>query len=61
MHYSMIESAKANGLEPYFYLRYLYDRLPLADRNRDELKKLLPQYVDKEQVRNQDFYEPRPP
>ncbi len=59
--YSLIESAKANKLEPYFYLRYLFDRLPLVDGNRDELKKLLPQYVDKAEVRNQDFYEPRPP
>jgi transposase len=60
-HYSMIQSAVANGLEPYFYLRYLYDRLPLVDGNRDELKKLLPQYVDKEKVRNQDIYEPPKP
>lgn len=59
--YSLIETAKANKLEPYFYLRYLFDRLPLIDGNRDELKKLLPQYVDKAKVRNQNFYEPRPP
>lgn len=59
--YSMIESARANKLEPYFYLRYLFDRLPLADGNRNEVKKLLPQYVDKVDVRNQNFYESRPP
>jgi len=59
--YSLIETAKANKLEPYFYLRYLFDRLPLLDGNRGELKKLLPQYVDKADVRNQDFYAPKPP
>ena len=59
--YSLIESAKANKLEPYFYLRYLFDRIPLADGNRDGMKKLLPQYVDKADVRNQNFYEPIPP
>ena len=59
--YSLIETAKANKLEPYFYLRYLFDRLPLVDGNRDKLKKLLPQYVDKAEVRNQDIYEARPP
>jgi transposase len=59
--YSLIESAKANKLEPYFYLRYLFDRLPLIDGDRSELKKLLPPYVDKAEVRSQNFYGPRPP
>jgi len=26
--YSLIETAKANGLEPYAYLRVLFERLP---------------------------------
>ncbi|MBI5192996.1 MAG: transposase [Nitrospirae bacterium] len=26
--YSLIETAKANGLEPYRYLRYMFERLP---------------------------------
>lgn len=43
--YSLIETAKANGLKPYFYLRYLFDQLPLAETESD-LKKLLPQNVD---------------
>lgn len=43
--YSLIESAKANGLKPYFYLRYLFDQLLLAETESD-LKKLLPQNVD---------------
>jgi hypothetical protein len=43
--FSLIETAKANGLKSYFYLRYLFDRLPLAQTESD-LKNLLPQHVD---------------
>jgi transposase len=39
--YSLIESAKANGLEPYRYLRYIFTKLPQA-KSKDELRKLLP-------------------
>ena len=39
--YSLIETAKANGLEPYKYLRYLFEHLPFADSD-DEYEKLLP-------------------
>jgi len=28
--YSLVESAKANGLEPYRYLRYIFEKLPFA-------------------------------
>ena len=44
--YSIIETAKANGLEPYWYLRYLFERLPSAN-TKQEYKKILPQYVDR--------------
>ncbi|MBF0557070.1 MAG: transposase domain-containing protein, partial [Nitrospirae bacterium] len=44
--YSLIETAKANGLEPYKYLRYIFEQLPYA-RTEDDYKSLLPQYVDK--------------
>ena len=47
--YSIIETAKANGLEPYWYLRYLFDRLPKA-KTTDEYKALLPHCVDKSQI-----------
>jgi len=47
--YSIIETAKANGLEPYWYLRYLFERLPLA-KTAEEHKKLLPQHLDKTQI-----------
>ena len=45
--YSLIETAKANKLEPYKYLRYIFERLPYA-KNEDDYKSLLPQYVDRD-------------
>ena len=33
-YYSLIETAKANGLKPYDYLRYLFDQLPLAETRK---------------------------
>jgi len=38
--YSLIETAKANGHKAYFYLRYLFDRLPLAQTQADYLSRL---------------------
>jgi len=49
--YSLIETAKANGLEPYRYLRFLFGRLPLA-KTPEDYKALLPQYLDREQLKN---------
>ena len=43
--FTLIETAKANGLEPYAYLRYIFDKLPLVKSDQD-LKDLLPQHVD---------------
>jgi transposase len=40
--YSLIETAKANGLEPYRYLRYLFERVPHATMAED-YRSLLPQ------------------
>lgn len=39
--YSLVETAKANGWEPYAYLRFLFDHLPNAI-GEEELRKLLP-------------------
>jgi transposase len=39
--YSLIETAKANGLEPFRYLRFLCEELPLANTD-EELNRLLP-------------------
>ena len=49
--YSLIETAKANDLEPYRYLRYLFERLPMAETEVD-YKALLPQYVDRDFITN---------
>jgi transposase len=47
--YSLIETAKANGLKAYQYLRYLFDHLPLAETQED-YKKLLPQNLTPEEI-----------
>jgi transposase len=49
--YSLIETAKANGLEPYAYLRYLFTALPKAE-TVEVIKALLPGNVDPDQFRN---------
>jgi len=41
IHYSLIETAKLNGLNPYEYLRYIYSRLPYAVTVED-FERLLP-------------------
>ena len=43
--FSILETAKANGLEPYWYFRYLLENLPEA-MTEDDFKALLPQYID---------------
>jgi transposase len=40
--FSLIETAKANGHEPYAYLKYLFERLPSV-RSIEDYKDLLPQ------------------
>jgi transposase len=47
--YSLIETAKACGLEPYQYLRYLFERLPFARSEEDHLT-LLPQMLTPDQL-----------
>jgi len=47
--YSIIETAKANGHEPFFYLYYLFTLLPLA-LNEQAILALLPFNVSKKQV-----------
>jgi transposase len=43
--YSLIETAKANGLRPYDYLRYLFEKLPYAQTEQD-YRNLLPKNID---------------
>jgi transposase len=42
--YSFIESAKANGLDPYAYLKYLFTILPIT--HKEKLIDLLPHRID---------------
>lgn len=45
LFFSLIETAKMNNLEPYAYLNYLFEHLPLA-KDENDLKKLMPQHID---------------
>ena len=47
--YSLIETAKANGLEPYRYLCHVFNQLPKA-KSLEAIEKLLPWQVDKEEI-----------
>ena len=47
--YSIIETAKANGLEPYRYLKFLFTEFPKTS-SEEEVKALLPQYVDRNRL-----------
>lgn len=41
--YSIVETAKENGLNPFNYLKYLFEKLPNMDiTNKEELDQLLP-------------------
>jgi len=48
--YSLIETAKTSGLEPYAYLRHVFTELPKAD-TVEAIEALLPGNVDKDQIR----------
>ena len=48
--YSLIETAKANGLEPYAYLRCLFTELPNAE-TVETIEALLPGNLSKDQIR----------
>jgi hypothetical protein len=40
--FSLIETAKANEVDPYKYLTYLLEKRPNADMSDDELEQLTP-------------------
>jgi transposase len=44
--FSLIETAKANGLEPYAYLKYVFEQLPVTDEK--DYGWLLPSNIDRE-------------
>ena len=47
--FSLIETAKANGLEPYAYLRHVFTRLPAAQTVED-IEALLPSNISADQI-----------
>jgi transposase len=47
--YSLIETAKGNMLEPYSYLRFLFDKLPHAKSENDYVT-LLPNRLSADQM-----------
>ena len=47
--YSLVESAKANGLEPFSYFRFIFDKLPLAETLED-LEALLPWNLNRDKL-----------
>ena len=47
--YSLIETCKACGLEPYTYMRHVYTCLPAA-HSVEQIEALLPRNVDRTQV-----------
>jgi transposase len=49
--YSLIETAKANGLEPYAYLRHMFTELPKVE-TVEAIEALLPGNLSKDQIRN---------
>jgi transposase len=51
--YSLIQSAIMNEIEPYSYIRYILSRLPQAGNNAEELKKLLPCFLSKDQIKSE--------
>lgn len=48
--YTVIETAKANGLEPYHYLKYLLTELPYYMRDGKDIEALLPWNVEGERI-----------
>jgi hypothetical protein len=49
--YSLIETAKANGVEPYAYLRLVFTELPRA-RMLEDVEALLPRSVDRTKLQD---------
>ena len=52
IHYSLIETAKANGLEPYEYLKQVLTALPYAD-TVEKVEALLPWNIKKTKIDSQ--------
>jgi transposase len=46
MLFSLVETAKANEIEPQAYLKFLFERFPTA-QTTEAMRALMPQQVDK--------------
>jgi transposase len=49
-YYSLIESLKANGIEPESGLKYIFDSIPSC-KEKEDFKKLIPKNIDRSQVK----------
>jgi transposase len=45
--YSLVETAKANGIEPFAYLRFVFERIPAA-QHLEDFEALLPDRIDRD-------------
>ena len=48
--HSIVETAKANGIEPYWYLRHLFEQVPLCLQEERSVDHLLPWNLSPEQI-----------
>jgi hypothetical protein len=55
--YSLIETAKVNGLEPFVYLRYVFAELPAAT-TLDDVEALLPRNVNLQRLQDASQFSP---
>jgi transposase len=55
LFFSLIETAKANDLNPYGYLKWIFDKVATIDGDRD-LEMLLPWNCDKKEIQRMAFY-----
>ncbi len=49
--YSLVETAKANGVEPYWYLRKIFEEMPVYLRDGISVDDLLPWNIDPEELK----------
>ncbi len=52
--YSLVETAKANGLEPYWYLRKVFEEMPVYLRDEKPVDDLLPWNVNAKELETLD-------
>ncbi len=47
--YTIIQTAKINGLDPFLYLKYLFSSYPEA-KHKEQIRELLPNLVEAEEI-----------